>query len=970
VTVRYSLRIKPNWISSYSPQWTELTGSLITDELPSIQISTERQDIPLTTVVSDFSVTLNNSGNELDDLFDVTKIVGTLPPVSGSFLRAPLVHLGKVLFCRISDTQPLWEVVFFGYIDPVSVRFDRAGKTVSMTAYAPGKLLELGNAARVNRFSAYSPAPPFVLPSNAYFLTHPVAPPDADTTEASWWSLNALPSIPLVAGDKFRAVRIPAAGWVENEALTTVDDTEFTIRQIVPDFANSVLYFQTVEEPDLPLGGATATMEITTPWYRSTPWETLVQLLIAEVNAALLSVGYTDDTILVATKGLPLLPAASTAIAQLINMDGVNPPVNGVAYGFLGTVRYLFFTYQTSATQTAVGAKSDILGPTNLGPVSVPVFNPGTIAGYLAGPDDGKPVRFLSPNLDLGSGSGYNAGPGGNDVSLCGQDIQNYTNAGGNASLQRFDSTHWCRSPAGYFSGTEPKSYYRAYARGRYFRGTGVDPGSAGFRRGIQITKFTTSDSGATWTIASNHAEMTTIPLDSDQNAFVEPSWGTTGTSTQIDMKCFELGPGSYLFCWTDPYAGEAYFKTSTTAEDATTVFFPPPATFISPGPGDGWRPVNASGFVTEGIGKNIFFFCDRADGGGVLVYGWNGTTFVPLSFSAQLSLSTGDFINAVIDSSRSKFYLAIGNTVMVAQYAANIAGSVFNWIPSTVRYIQIDQVNYDPISERQSNAINRPGALLWMTGPVIQNNAGEPDYTNAADAIIAASQQAIYIISTSAASLVDYADFSELSVAGALQELIFVRGYQMTTGPDLTFITDPAVYNPTAVVKFRQRLTVNPIVVDLTAPVNLCESCEDGIWLLNYVAVGVQNTRTVPPLGPFFNDKILTNLGGASFLTNPPRNAPSSALLIDNRYLGTSSFAQLLANIYAQDFLIPQPDATITIVDPYTAGYGLLLTPLDVVKYLKRPPDSISPSPLFGQGRVFSIDYGLDVNQLTVRVG
>jgi hypothetical protein len=957
---------------SLSPQWTECTNNLIVDSLPSISVSTERADVPLTMTVSDFSVTLDNSGNEIDALFDISKIVGPIPPISGSFLRAPLVHLGKVLFCRIADTQPLWEVVFFGYIDPVSVRFNRTDKTVSMTAYAPGKLLELGNAARVNKISTYSPAPPFVLPSNAYFQLHPVVPPGGIEAEPSWWALNFLPSLPLVAGDRFRAVRIPAAGWVENESLTNVDDTEFTIKQVVPDFVNNLLYFQTEEEPDLVLGFTTATMEITTPWYRSTPWEDLVQLLVAEVNAALISVGYTDDSVLVVTKGLPLLPAASVSIAQLINMDGVSPPINGVDYAFWGSTRYLFFSYQPNATHTTVGAKSDILGPLNLGPITVPVFAPGLPVGYLAGPDDNQPVRYLSSSPMLGGyGSNFNAGPGGNNVSLCGQDIHSYNNAGGNAAAQTFDSTHWCRSPAGMFSGTEPKSYYRAYARGRYFRGNAGDPATAGFRRGIEITKFTTADSGATWVIDSNIAAMTTVPLDSDPNGFIEPSWGTNGTSSQIDFKCFQLslGGGSYLFCWTDPYKGEAYFKTSATGEDAATVFNPPPATFISPGPDGDWRPTAASGFVTEGIGKGIFFFCDRADGNGILVYIWNGTTFTPASFNAQLSLTTGDFINAIIDSSRSKFYLPIGKTVMEAQYNFNVGLAQFNWI-GNVNYIQVDSTNYDPVAERQANSILRPGALLWLTGPVIQNFPQEPDYTNASDSLIAASQQAIYIIANTPANLVDYADFSGLSVAGALQEMILVRGYQMITQCDLLFVADPALYNPQAVVKFRQRLANAPSVIDLTAPVNLCESCEDGIWILNYVAVGVQNSQAQPPLGPFFNNKILTNLGGASFLTNPPRNAPSSALLIDNRFLGTSSFAQLLANIYAQDFLIPQPDATISIVDPYAAGYGLLLLPLDVVKYLKRPPDSSNSSPLYGQGRIFSIDYGLDVNQLTIRVG
>ncbi len=77
----------------------------------------------------------------------------------------------------------------------------------------------------------------------------------------------------------------------------------------------------------------------------------------------------------------------------------------------------------------------------------------------------------------------------------------------------------------------------------------------------------------------------------------------------------------------------------------------------------------------------------------------------------------------------------------------------------------------------------------------------------------------------------------------------------------------------------------------------------------------------------------------------------------------------KFLANLYAQDFLVPQPDATVVVRDPY--GDGLTpLAVLDIVRYLKRAPDAVVPTPAYGIGRVFSIDYGLDSRLITLKVG
>lgn len=952
MSVRYSLRFKPNWAPSYAPQWVDVTEKLLLDQLPSISITAERTDVPLTATASDFSAHVNNSDNTWDNLFDTSKIVGGLPPASGSALRAPIMHFGKVMFCRKSDVQTLWEVLFVGFVDPTSIRFGRLDKTCTFTAYAVGNLLQNGNAERVNKIAAYAPAAPFIIQTGSSYLQHPTIPPGGTTTDNSWWVIPNVSNIPLSAGDQFQAVR-EVTGWSEGLALTTFSDDVYNIATVVISGGNT--YIQTKEAPDLILGTGVAVLDLLTPWFRGHTWESLVQALVAEVNAALIAGGVTDQ-VNVLTTGLPLLPVTSQLFAQLIFMGDVNPPISGVSYNLWVGKPHLLISTQLDNLHASAAGKADILAPFDIGPVTVGAFNPGTIAGYTPGPDDGLALRILSPNLDLGTDAQTYDAVGG-DVSLCGQSIHSFSLAE-IVTDQNFDSTHWSKSPASYKTFGGSKTFYRIYARGRWVP-TKTAPGT---KRGIAITRFTSPDSGGTWVIESTHDNFTFTPLsDPDFDGLLYPP--LTGPSNQPDFKCFQLAAGSYLYCWTDPYKGEAYAKTSTTGVEEATFFFPPPTSFINPTFG---IPTGASGFVTEREGGNVFFFCDRQDGNGTSMYYWNGSAMVIGDFNnaaANSPLRGGDFINAIFDTSRHKFYCMAGDALYVAGYVFSAPALIF---PSGFQAIAIDQVNYDQAAESQANAALRPGAIAWLTGPVVQKNAGEPDYTDASDSLIVASNFAIYIVSNVAANLVDFADFSGLSCAGALAQLIVVRGYQMISGADQQFVADPTLYDPIPTVSFRERLVANPSVIDLSA---LTEGCDDGIWLQNYVAVGVGNSLPDPPLGPYFNQSILVTINGGNFTINPPRNPASAALVIDNRFLGTASFAQLLANIYAQQFLIPLPDATVVIVDPYVIGQDISLNILDVIKYLKGSADDTSSSALFGQGRIFSITYGLAEEQITVTV-
>jgi hypothetical protein len=957
MAILYSFWVKPNWDTGYGPTWTDLTDTLITDQLPSISVGAERADIPLVTVVSDMSLTVNNADNRWDAIFDVAKIIGVLPPVSGT-IRAPLVHYGAVLFCRKASEQPQWEVVFVGFIDPSSVIFNRMEKQLTLTAYAPGKLLDLGNAERVNRISAFFPsvpARPFVIPLQ---LVHPaVAPgtpalPSPQPTDDSWWKLVNGAQVPMLIGDEFGVVQ-SISTWIENMALTDMGSGTFKVIQVKP--LGLDLYFQTAEAPaDLLLGGAVANLNHLTPWYVGASWEFLVGQLISvlparEANAAIAALG-APDLLTVNLTNLPLLPTNANQItAQPIYSADAPPTITGVTMLKAGPAAPpgLGYTQETSSTAPGkIAEKVDILAPDTIAG-STPVFvGPMIDPDILGSPDDGQTARVPSAELSM---AGHVLDFVTDDVVSCGKDLHAFFLG------TYFDSTNWFRTPTSFFAGPgTPKRFYRIYSFGVFSQ---PPPAS---EQGIIISEYVTSDSGGTWTLNS---EVTVATFGA--NPTVQPS---TSRSSRPCFKVYWLAAGSFLYCWTNPHRSSAYFKTSPNDSQPASYFSPAPTPFIGPSAG---APMLSSGFVTEtvnGIGGNVFFFCNRRDGTAVDFYYWNGAAFVLGSIvnasGVSLTLFGGDFINAVIDrqfpAPPNVMYVMNGANLLVLTYTFS-AGT---FTITKAQIVPIDTPNYDPQAEAVATIASNMGALAWIAGKVVQNNPGEPNYGAQPFSMIVGTMQKIYIVSSTPSSIVDYADFEQLSVAGALQQLILVRGYQMFTGADQDFVANPATYTPIPTVSFKQRLIANPAPIDVTA---LTEACQDGLWILNYSSCKVTNSKDAPLLAPVYNHQTLTNLAGNTYTLKPPRYAGSSALEIDNRFITTASFAQLIADYFAQDFVLPQLAATIVMKDPYTLGLGYVLHLLDVLTYLVRAPDSLSGVPLTKRGRVFTIDYQLDLGLLTV---
>src|SRR5450759_2802152 len=161
-----------------------------------------------------------------------------------------------------------------------------------------------------------------------------------------------------------------------------------------------------------------------------------------------------------------------------------------------------------------------------------------------------------------------------------------------------------------------------------------------------------------------------------------------------------------------------------------------------------------------------------------------------------------------------------------------------------------------------------------------------------------------------------------------------------MLAAADQELVPDPDLYLPAPTISFYARLQTllrQGGAIDL---VDLTEAIGSGTWLQNFQSVQVQNSKL--GVGPASSSTTLTDLDGNEFAINPPRNSASAALAIELPFITTLSFAQLLANLYAQEFVIPRPGADITVRDPYAQGSSTILKPGVLVKYLLRPPDSV----------------------------
>jgi hypothetical protein len=1148
MSVRYSLRVFPNWLPSFSPSWQEATdlGPIAVDDLPSISITTERADQPMVPTISDLSLTCDNNGAFWDAIFNRDKIVGPIPPTPGTQLRAPLLHFGKILLCRKADLASQWQVVFFGYIDPTSVRFNRTEKQVTFTAFAPGKLLEKGNAERVHRFSGLEQVHPHIVDARpflilGYDLVHPEVPPGGTDVDEQWWSLrlpgaasgqgpgvllsDGNPTVWLQSGDQFKpVVHVATSAWVEGMKTVELDTNgPFTILVVTPrtNSDGSVdLLFKTQEAPTTVIPHGNGTMQHENPWYRQIDWGLLVCLLCGgttgappvtyegEVNAAMAAAGFTD-TISADVSNLPLVSFSEGDHADLIYMADVPTPITGVAYSIYLALRGLGYTEDSS--NPLLHLKTDILAQDYLDSGFVmPLWNAssivvpaGLLADYIEGAEFGRVTRILShhvivPNLAVDFVDGTVQGP------FAAQDVHLF-----DQTSDDFRSSHWMRTPSGYTDGhIGSKRLYRALAVGR------LSDDGLHYERGLQISEWSMNSSGVgntpifappgmiaesgfqkakiatpdVWPHPGDHvyptnnlapgifgpyaqggqgcdgipnhvwileaaqqgvsggdyppgyfsgvpqSQWTTLTKPTyisggssycvgsrwvDDNGFhftvpLPPGWldappppacyspggpppppsgsgwqwilqsnannvhrggahayPASGKQSRPSIKVYKLATNSFLYIVTNPFSpggnpGEAFVKHNGTDDLAASAIPPFDASAAFVGIVKGASSGCFDDFSTyDGVHKTAFYFADRFDGTGVDLWYWNGAAMVAGSIvdatGQGLDLRGGDFINAIFDNVRHHFYLMQENKLIVMAYS--FAAGVFT--VTKWQAVVIDTPNYSPSAEVLSTSFEDTGAIAWLTAPVIQNNGPpEPDYTDAADALIVGTTAEIFIVSDTFKNAVDEANFDGLSVAAAMGGLIQYRGFSMKTASDQSLVASPSGYDPQALITFKQRLGLAPNPIDVR---DLTEACEDGLWLQLYESVTVENSKGgIPPVP---NDSIFSLAGALTFTIFKPRYPGSVLLKIDSPYIKTYSYAKVMANAAAAEFVIPRPDATIVTEDPYVRG-GDIPTPdpFDVILYLVKAADSFSLE-VSQTGRVMSIDFNLGDELLTIKV-
>lgn len=775
----FRLRFKPNWIPSLNPQWQDLTSRVLFDAIPSISAGIQRREDPFIVTYSDLSLVCSNYDHRLDPLFDLDNAQGT----DLANLRAPLIHLGKVVFAEREFGQPNWRILFMGYVDPRAVQRDEKDGVIRFTAFSPAKLLEFGNAERVHRFSAICEPQPCVL--FGYDLLHPATPPGGTSPDNSWWQLNGASALQFFQGDKFNAVtKVLPANYSEGMELTDLAGTELIVRQTSISGGNLLIKATDEQgEPveDISLVAGDANMQIITPWYHGKTSSELIQLLVDEANAALAEAGYDDVITLVQEPVTATLPQSAI---DSINGIGVTPPQTGIGWFSDAAVR----AFATGSGDTG-NKKPDILQDpysfdrtfplwpfqNTVSPVFGRVFPAPEYNQPLTYPNKTPQHRSAVKDLANAPRIPQSLHHVFTDPSLSGA-------SGGKRSVD-FQLT-----PSS-FDGAATKNLYRLdcydYCVVRSFHNPDLDP-LWRIKYGMTLQQWQTVDGGITWT----QVGATATSPGGVENIDLSYAPPRPSVESAAALNIYKVGASSWLFIIKDAGRGKAFYYLSATETPTAATIFAGMTEFV-----------NLSGFRSGAVfdGTTVFFFSDRggyerltsgtsfsmASGSaiitgsstqfltqfivgdevrfpefgltfkilsitsntlmtatavnpgpaiatavayaktpqtGVSVFYWNGSAMVPGTLSGFPVLVGSDFIGAVYDdTARSRLYMVQGNS--------NLLGLDYNFSAPTAtvtaqKSIFLDSINYLMGDDNAAftggiPANTRPIKSAWITGPV-----------------------------------------------------------------------------------------------------------------------------------------------------------------------------------------------------------------------------------------------------------
>lgn len=592
-----SVRILPNWISTYSPAWTDITQRVYFDSAPEINISVERQDQPYTLAYSDMTLTVNNSDGAFSDYFSQTKIVGT----DNSDLRAPMIHSGAVLICRKQADATDWQVVYYGYVDPKSIQFDPWGLECTFTVYSVAKLLEYGNAARVHRFDSIIEPAPYVL--FGYDLEHPALPPGGNAVSDGWWKLVGGSALKFFKGDRFTAVAKFSSGLhTEGMSLTELSSSEQVISAIAVD--GSDLYIQAADadgkvQEGLLLSSNQALMNILTPWYHGMRVSDLLIKLVDEANAALAAAGYPEVIALVNNAGDSVVLSASAV--DTIDNTGFTGPVTGAAWTYSATPsteRYL----AESGGPNGI-AKADILQDTVVSDRSCPSWNINkSVASFL----NLNSADYLQPECYPNPLRGI--------VGTTPPDIAKVPITPQSRDLiypYRLSKVLWFVPSASMTSAVGATKYaYRVESYEGVYQRLVVGAMTTFKVNKEVITLYSTTDEGQTWTESSTSTVNPGYGLGSQagwlsDDSVADGTYYTLETLSQPFIANYPISGGQYLYLMVMPQRRKAYYYVGANDHVAATTIDIGSAGVTAFGDQPGYR----SGAVYDGT--NIFFFDD-----------------------------------------------------------------------------------------------------------------------------------------------------------------------------------------------------------------------------------------------------------------------------------------------------------------------------------------------------------------------
>lgn len=390
----------------------------------------------------------------------------------------------------------------------------------------------------------------------------------------------------------------------ENEALEILSTTPS---------GDDLLIRVTELVPDLPLFAGQAMMQILTPWYHGLRYSVLLQLLLDEVNAALLAAGYPAGMQLVQDSIDALLP---TPFVDLIDQNELVFPSTGITWAVDGGARALL-----QASGAAGQKKPDILLDPALAERAMATCTADTTFSFTAGVgacagvpggsfpsiDTGNPNVYANPALQL---AGQSPPPDRTLIPQVGQDLFQYGVTG--AGTSRI-SERWQMTPSAY-SRALPTTLASAYRLESidcaYHKGVSSPPDCLPTDRntvGYVLGLYTTVDNGVTWALSSQSVQRDEIFVAGEE--LIIP----IETFSQGGLQVFQLGPASFLYLLTDGGRLKAHWAlqaTDTATPAALVALFNAAAGQMQDGAVRATNAGNRSGAVFTGA--DVIYFEDR----------------------------------------------------------------------------------------------------------------------------------------------------------------------------------------------------------------------------------------------------------------------------------------------------------------------------------------------------------------------